>query len=339
MSAMRVLVIGAGERVALDTLPALASLEPAVEIVGVYSRTPRRLAAAGRDFDVRPLDELDGRGLGGVDLVHVVVAKQAVPSVLARLARHDRGSVALQLETPGLLYKHLAHRDGLDAWRDVWVSEDCTTLPFLDTVDAYVASGALGEPRHLLLDRSAYAYHGIALAKRVLGARHVVAARRRGVGGGLFERTLALDNGTSATIREPRDYALGSFRLTGTRGSVSDAPGADARLALVLDGTRCTGHALGRIATRLSPAEQDLLGDVEAGDGRVVPHMHGHKRVGLRRLFERLARGERGYALASGLEDMGVDYHLEKLGRYWRNPFTGAHARLPGRLLGLLGRR
>jgi hypothetical protein len=338
MSVLKVLVIGAGERVVLDTLPALVSLAGRVEVVGVYSRTPRRLAAAGRTFDVRALEELDARGLLDVDLVHVVVAKKAVPSVLARLARHARGGSALQLETPGLLYKHLAYRDALDAWRAVWVSEDVTTLPWLETLARFVASGALGRVQSVLLDRGAYAYHGVALAKAVLGAQHVSTARRRALGGGKFERTLVMNDGSRAVIHEPRVYADGRFVLTGERGSVSDAAGCEHRLTARVAGERCIGFAVGAVATDLSREESELLGPWcdEAGDGRSVPHTHALKRVGLRRLFERLAGGAPGYALDAALEDMSVDYHLEKLGRYVRNPLTGAHARFVGRVLRLL---
>jgi hypothetical protein len=338
MSAFKVLVIGAGERVVLDTLPALVSLGERIEIVGVYSRTPRSVEAAGRTFDVRGLAELDSRGLAGVDLVHVVVAKKAVPSVLARLARHERSRVQLQLETPALLFRHLAHRDALDAWRAVWVSEDVTELPWLETLRVFVASGAIGRVRSVLLDRGAYAYHGVALGKAVLGAQHVASARRRALGGERFERTLVMDDGSRATIHEPRVYADGRFVLSGERGAVSDAAGSEHRLEARVERERCTGFAIGALATKLAHEESELLGPWRdaAGDGRITPHTHALKRVGLRRLFARLAAGESGYPLDAALEDMAVDYHLEKLGRYVRNPLTGAHARFVGRLMRLL---
>ena len=61
------------------------------------------------------------------------------------------------------------------------------------------------------------------------------------------------------------------------------------------------------------------------------------KRIGLLRLFRGLAEGRPGYPLTSGLDDMLVDYHLEKLGRYVANPLTSAGGALRPVIEGALG--
>jgi hypothetical protein len=69
--------------------------------------------------------------------------------------------------------------------------------------------------------------------------------------------------------------------------------------------------------------------------------MQDMKRIGLLRLFRGIHEGRGAYPLLSGLDDMLVDYHLEKVGRYVANPMTsarGAARPLLDAALGLVSR-
>jgi hypothetical protein len=55
------------------------------------------------------------------------------------------------------------------------------------------------------------------------------------------------------------------------------------------------------------------------------------KRVGFLRLLAAIRDGRGGYPVADAIDDMVVDYHLEKLGRYRDNPLTSPRYAL-GRL-------
>lgn len=342
MTPTTIAVVGAGQRVVNDVLPVIASLPDHASLAGVFTRTPRALEVGGATVPARPLDELVERGLTGIDLVHVVVAKGAVPSVVERLARGGGArDCDLMLETPGLLYKLLGRRAVLAPWRRVFVSEDTTTLPLWDVVAGFATEhGAVDD---VLLDRCGYAYHGVAMARRLLGGGHVRRARRRTADDGRdvrrFEVVRADGSVGSATVVGPRDYAASSLRVRAGQRTLGDRADADVRLAALLDGERCLGFAAGGHEERLEPAESDLMGPWSPTQGdALTPHMHGLKRIGLRRLFARHASERGGYALADGLEDMAVDWHLERFGRYRRNPLTSAHSPWPSRLLRLAGR-
>lgn len=322
MSARRVWVVGAGKRVRETALPALITLPGVFELAGVLARSARDLEAAGRRFPVRPLDDLRSVDLCAGDLVYVAVGKDAVPAVLERLARFDRTELELLIDTPVLRFKHLRHRALLDGWARTGVAEDTIHLPWHET-----ARAAAGEVASVVFDRAAYAYHGLAQARALCGARDVLRARRVNMEGGRARREIELSTGgeepiVRATVLEPRDYSIGRVVVVGTRGLVSDrleASEEGIRLAPIVEGDRCVGFRAGDAVTRLSPEEVELARGDPAG-ASVTARMESMKRIGFRRILASIAAGKGAYPLEDGLEDMAVDWFLERFGRWRATP-------------------
>jgi hypothetical protein len=339
------LIIGSGKRVREAALPAFLAAGDRYRIGGVYSRTQKRIEAAGRAFDVAPLAQLDTGALAGVDLVYLCVAKHAVPAVLGALARLDVSGTALLIDTPVLRFRDLGHLRLIERFRAAWVAEDCSVLPCFDAIAAARAALGLGAVRRVVLDRSAYAYHGIAMGRALLGEGRVRRARRASEGrdprgeGDRARRTVVFEDGGELAVLEPRDYALGRIRVECERGAIADDPGhADAtRLAAVVEDGACTGFSVGATRIALDPAERELLGRrLLAGAEGVTVWMEGMKRAGFLRLLRSIDAGEGAYPLERALEDTVVDYHLERLGLYFANPLTSPHfasARLALRLV------
>lgn len=327
----RVLIVGSGKRVAETALPAFVAAE-GFEVSGVLARKPKTLEAGGRRFEVEPLEALDAGRLAETDLLYVVVSKQATPQVLAQLRALGPKQTDLLIETPVLLFKHLGHLDLCRAFRSAWVSEDCTRLPWIDPVRAAFATGELGELKHAHFERSAFAYHGVALAKHLLQAR--VLRGRRTRYGTLSLRELRLSGGRSATMLEPRDYAAGRWTLVGSKGVLADHPlpkdGAQLLEPITHVG-RCTGFRVGDHVRELDDAERELIGEPDGTSG-MSAWMIGGKRVGFLTMLREIATGAGTYTLDEAVDDSVVDYHLDKFGRYLSNPVT--HVRSgPGKLL------
>lgn len=344
MSAGRLIVVGAGRRVQEDVLPVVHSL-PQLQLLALAARSSRTLETDRGPVSVTALDEVLGSGLlSEADLVYLVVGKPAVPGVLARLLAAGTPRYRLVLETPGLLLKHLGHLSLVAAFPDVSMAEDMVALPWVELVRRAAAEGPLGPLREVVLDRSAYRYHGVALLK-ALFAQPVRSGRRRAVSGGGALVKLRFAGGGRGVLIEPRDYAEGHITITGAGGVASDAPdrvqGAHA-LELLSDGAGGVRLTLAGLEDRLGRAEAGLLGPVLPGE-RVTARMHGLKRVGLRRLLAALADGRDGYPLAEGLDDMAVDAVLEKTGRWLGTPLTSLTSpfarALAGTLLRPLARR
>jgi hypothetical protein len=231
----------------------------------------------------------------------------------------------------------------LRAFRNTWVSEDTSTLPCFDPLHQLERSGELGELRSACFDRSAYAYHGIAMAKAALGCERVLSARQQPLDAGRRQRTLTLRAASgerkTATLLDPRDYGAGRMSFEFSKGSVadhSDGPETGRRLLEAeVDGVRVTGFRLGDHQRTLDDAERSLMGPRGDGPG-LTAWMDGLKRVGFLALVREIAAGRGTYPLEQALEDAVVDYHLEKFGRYLATPATDPRcplARLSYRLV------
>ncbi|MBI5434576.1 MAG: hypothetical protein HZA52_17225 [Planctomycetes bacterium] len=339
MSTRRVWIVGAGKRVKETAVPALVAAGERFEIHGVLGRSAREETLAGRRFDVRALAALDARTFAGADLVYMAVGKQAVPQVLASLARFDLGAVDLLIDTPVLLLKHFRHTAQFRRFRNVWVAEDCYFLPWFDVVRAELAHGELGPLVEVRLLHAAYAYHAFATLKGLFGVERIAAARRTRVDGGR-RRTVTIDGERRAVIVEPRDYASGWIELHCAKGSIAErghAPSGARTLEPVLEGADCVGFRIGERVVRLAPREVELMRGPAASTG-VTARMEAMKRVGFLRLLESIHSEMGGYPLASGLDDMLVDYLLEKSGRWSSNALTSIDSGLARTLYSTLSR-
>jgi len=322
----RIFIVGSGKRVRETALPALRASE-SWELAGIASRKAKPLPDGAETREVIALDTLTAARLEGLDLIYLVVAKHAVPAVLQQLGPLVPASCELLIETPVMLFKHLGHLDRLDAFRRVWVSEDCYTLPCWDPL---LATGECFTHAHF--EQSAYAYHGFAMARAVLGRDRVETARSRTAG-----RTVRFAGGSHFTTREPRDYSVGRLTIAGPGRLIADHdPGrAHRRLAALGTDDELLGFRLDDADHVLAQAEREVVGTPAGGDG-LFRWMDGMKRVGFLRLLEALAADRPAYSLEDALEDAVVDYWLHRFGRYRATAFSDPRrkpARMSYRLL------
>lgn len=343
----RLWIVGVGKRVRETALPALVSLPEAFEVAGILARSERELDAAGRKWRVRALATLDERELADGDVVYVAVGKDAVPDVLRALARFDRSRLELLIDTPVLRFKHLRHAPMLEGWRRASVAEDTAFLPWYEPVRA-----ALGPITSAVFDRSAYAYHGHAQARALLGAARIVRARRWRTGPGAFYRSFELDDGRTVGSVEPRDYAAGRVIVHGTsaaladrwdpddelgRSPVSPAGRRKLELAPLVEHELCVGFRAGDVAMRLDPQEAELTrGDPEGAS--ITARMESMKRIGFRRLLQDVAAGKGAYPIEQGLDDTTIDWFLERFGTWRAGGAFDVRRPLPRALWSVLGR-
>ena len=186
----KVLILGSGQRILNAALPAFEALPELYSVDGIFARKEKQLETKRGTTSVEPIEQLDNARIAGTDLIFICVSKAAVPNVLEHLGKLDVSGTDLLIDTPVLLFKHLSHYGKFAPFRNVWVAEDMSTLPWLETLDLARKNESLGEPVSLTLYQSAYAYHGLALAKTLLGDSAIKSVRRRRAGGKSSTRML-----------------------------------------------------------------------------------------------------------------------------------------------------
>ncbi len=333
MSARRVLVVGSGARVRETALPAFSSMSSGCELADIRARTQKRIQCKDACFTVGEFGALREADLEGIDLVYVAVGKPAVPEVLARLAQLGPQRFDLLLDTPVLQLKHFRHVELLERFRNAWVAEDCTELPWIEPARGAIAQGALGEVSGARLLRSAYGYHAIAIAKRLFGSV-VTSATRKVKAHATVERELVLADGKRVLVVEPRDYANGHFVIQGSLARLTDAPERESAalpLLPLLEHNECVGFRAGTGTSWLDEDETLLMLGDDPG-ARVTARMTGMKRVGFLRLLRSISAGRGGYPIREGLDDMLIDYVLGKFGRWIATPLTSVRS-APARAL------
>lgn len=322
MSRIRTLVFGVGKRVVETALPAFHRAQDRFEITAVFARSARALTIDGHEHRVRSVNDLSATDVANADLIYVAVGKAAVRDVARRLRAFDVSKLSLLIDTPVVTLKQLDVVRDLERFGRTGVAEDCIALPWYDAITE-LERGALGELRSVRFDRSAYKYHGNAMAKTLLRAKEVVTATASRVGSGV-ERTFAFENGKTAVIVEPRDYSVGHVRCDGANACVDDlhrdpATTRDGKRRFVLspwlEGERCVGVRAGDVEVRLDAEESSLM-TARPTEASVTARMEDWKRVGFLRLLRRMGRGDSAYPLAAGLDDMLVDWNLERFGRF-----------------------
>jgi hypothetical protein len=99
----------------------------------------------------------------------------------------------------------------------------------------------------------------------------------------------------------------------------------------------CVGFRAGDAVTRLAPEESALTRGDAAG-ASVTARMESMKRIGFRRLLVSIAAGHGAYPVQAGLDDMAVDWFLERFGRWSPTALTDVRRPLARRFWGALGR-
>ncbi len=332
-------IVGAGARVKDAFLPVLRALGERYVVRGLLARSARELECDGASYSVRTLGSLQQTDLEPNDLVVIAVSKQSVPDVLAQLTRLDVSAIDLLIDTPVVRFRLFHHWKRVLRFRSASVAEDCATLPWIETVKQALAAQLIGDLQEVRFEHSAYAYHAIASAKALVGQSRVASGRRAEVDG-VFVRTLRFGHGVRATITEPCRYGEGTLQISGSKGRILDSQtqsSTDFQLRPVVANGLVTGFEVGGVTTELSSVESSLT----AGDppsASIIARQSAMKRVGLFRILQSIEGGAGGYAVEDGLDDMVVDYHLEKLQRYFANPLTSYDSPLARLLFSLATR-
>ncbi len=321
MSIMKnILIVGAGtRRVQADILPAIEATGM-FAISGVYAQRPRNIQVGTHQYAVESLKNLQKEAVEKADWLYIGVPSASVSSVLRFISQFDTKHLGLIIDTPVFPWKYSGNKKYFKNFARVVAAEDIVYLPWINPIRKILG----GEVSTLVFNRSAYRYHGIALIKTLIGTSRFTRARLKKMG---EKTTLELESmGTErkakTTIVEPRDYATGTFTLSGPKGSITDDPRVSnmPKILPVISGGMCVGLDIAGERLDFNPVQRNLIGPVSK-NATVTSLTLQLKRLGLMTLFSGLAQNPAG---SRKIEEALADTRLDELVHYFGRWFNVA---------------
>jgi hypothetical protein len=224
----RVILIGAGNRVQNNFLPALRYLRDMFDVVGIFARTYSKVEDVARRWGVPALRSLCDHELSMADAIVVSVPVEQNAAVLRRIEAHAP-RLDLIIDTP-IASSTSEHREVLQylkRFRTISVAEDYMNFPQFELLRRVVRSGAIGELRNIVLYHFGYLYHGLALVRSFVGFEPVARSWSRRIACSTRASIVnyEFDSGVSATIVGPyRRHTSGGMLIEGTKGIITEAP-------------------------------------------------------------------------------------------------------------------
>jgi hypothetical protein len=299
-SSHSVIIIGSGRRVRDDVLPVLLSLPRLFSLYKIYARSEKVIRHDSSFFNVESLEKLTADDIQKTTMIYIAVPERELSRVLAIIEEFDLRTITLIVDTPA------PRRLNETRYRRVYVAEDSVFLPWLEFFERKSLV-----VKKIIAEHSMYRYHGVAIC-RVLGRGLVRFAFS-------FRKSFWLWCGTlSAHIIEPRDYQRGHLTIKTNDHTFSDVPRKGcACIHLVRDDEHCVGFTALDMSISLSKEESALIGRIDHSD-TIVTKMLSIKRVGLRRLLQKIALDDSGWTLKDGQHDARVDRSIFRLRGYVR---------------------
>lgn len=321
MKQKNVLVIGSGKRVQSAILPALACLKSVYRIAGICTRSEHAVRIPGAKTVIWTNDQLAATDFSAIDLIIIAVPSSQVVPVCRELVSAGARHCVVYVDTPVLPFRDMLQCGIFSLFKAVRVSEDYRSMLCYDAAARIIRNGHIGTLKHIYLFHAGYAYHAIAIVKKLAGCQWVQTIRRVSISREIHEVRLRLPGGVGATIVEPKDYSVGRFLLVGDKGCISDYPLEGVRaICLSYSGTgvhirglRASG-ALRKWYRLHSKYRPDIVSDVAES----VPLQY-QKIEGLVRMYDTAFHPTFPYAYAwhEGLYDSIVSSITNRLGWFW----------------------
>jgi hypothetical protein len=278
--------------------------------LGIYAREKQSATIGDKAYDVNPLSLFDKELLSKADWVYVGIPSTAVPDTLKLLSGLPIKNVGLLIDTPVLPWRQTLARRYFKHFRETVVLEDIVYLPWIQS-----AQKAAGSISRIILDRSAYRYHGIALVKTLINCSKFKSARLQRKEGMTVVELKTADS--SISIIEPRDYAHGHMTITGSSLIVTDnSSDKNCNIYPTISHGRCFGLSIANEQILFSPVETELMGLVPE-DATLTSLTHELKRVGLLRICNDIGEGKKaGRSIEDALSDTRLDELVHHLGKW-----------------------
>jgi len=217
----KVFLVGSGNRIHQNFLPALHRINQPIEITGIYSRTFQHARELADGWGIDAQQKLESPALENADIIIISITAQSVPEVLKRIQNFtDTSNKILIVDTPvfaGL--KTVFSSYILRRFANVIVTEDYMNFPQFKHIRDIIEKGGLGQIKTIQLNHIGYRYHGLALARSLLGFPLIKSVSYQG-------DEIHYDTGTGCEIivNEPYQKLNGYLYVKGEKGTLLYCP-------------------------------------------------------------------------------------------------------------------
>jgi hypothetical protein len=214
-SAAKVLIIGSGNRIYDNYIPALKELTWPIDVIGLWSRNTEHAEKAANAAGWPLIPMLSEKQVTEADIIIISITSHAVPSIVKNLINlADCSDKSLVIDTPvfsGL--KQSLFSPWLNTFKSVVVTEDYMNFPQFEIIRHYLNQNLIGTPLSVEIQNIGYLYHGLALGRSFLGFPEVKSSYRT-------NQTTIFNCTQKKTISiiGPYKQREGEIRIIGTHG-------------------------------------------------------------------------------------------------------------------------
>lgn len=307
-----IIIIGIGKRTRDDMLPAILASN-SFNVMGIYARSTRNINLMNKEYLVRKLEDLSNDDLKKTDWLYLSIPISNLESVFKFLKHLNTEKIRLLIDTPVFPIRYFFLKRYLSNYFKVFVSEDAITLPWIETLRDKVG----GRFNKIVLNKSVYAYHGIALIKSLTTEYNFKKVDLRIVGNQEIIEIVTHKN-VEVSIVEPRDYKTGSMIFQGPKGVISDEKGfSGLTMNPILENKLCRGLNIGGQIVTFSESESRVIGEVEP-ESTVTSLTLQLKRIGMIRMLQEIAQNDsRGWSVNRAVSDVRLYELVHHFGKYF----------------------
>lgn len=216
-----VFLVGSGNRMKQNFIPAFKCLDYPVVISGIYSRTSQHATEVGEVWGIESQAELECPALANADVIVISITTRYVSDILKKIHRFtDTKNKVLIIDTPvfeGL--KHIQSAYLLRKYQNTIVTEDYMNFPQFAIIRDIIKQGKLGNIKKIEMHNIGYRYHGLATARAFLEFSLVRSACYQG-------KTLhyQVNNDCEIVVVEPYQKLDGFLYIKGDKGTLLYCP-------------------------------------------------------------------------------------------------------------------